>query len=1223
MTIGIHRLCWQTVGRRVLHTLLILLFLAGTWAQPVPPRLSASGTRADAPTIQPDLIALPASRIFTDVDGLPQNSVMAMTTDADGYLWVGTQDGAARYDGNQWQRFDLPEKGSSNWVRTMLLARDGRLWFGTNADGVFIWHQGSFVQHYHAGQAGFPHNTVTALAEVPEPDGRTILWAGTAGGGLTCFDGKRWETFTQANAGLPSDAIRALLVTERAGQPVLWVATSHGLVEWQDRRVQRLYSTANGQLPSDDIRAMVEVREPDGARVLWAGFANHGVAMYRDGQWRMMREDFNGTKQIRSLAATYGPDQSVTLWVGTNGGGLAAYHAGRWTLYNTDTQTIPNSEVSSIHQTQTGNGPPLLWVGTNGGGLARLRFGAWHRLHFPTDLIPLVGVKSLLEYVEPDGSRAFWIGTRNHGAACFRQGRWEVFQMENGPLPSRFVSCMLKTEQVSNGPAVWLGTATGGLARLQNRQWTIFNREQGSLPDDGIWSLLETTDDAGTPQLLVGTEKGVAVWKQGQWSRFPLEASGITSEYVTAMLAIREPDGSQCLWFGTFGGGIARLHRGRWTLYNRANGTLPSDIVRSLHLLEKDGTRTLWAGTYAGVAIGALQSGEVQWHTLSDSTEPALPNNVVYEVRHDRQGRVYLFTNRGVARLTPSQTQAWRLPTLETFTTEDGLPSNECNGGAALCDSEGRLWAGTIAGLTMFDDRLEITRGETVPPRIVRILINGQEQRLTTNLVLSHDQNEVSFEYELLNFFRNAETQYSTQLIGYESQPTPWVLDRRRTFASLPAGTYAFRIRSRDYLGTVQEITTASLTIRRPWWARWWAFGLYALAFVALGLGIMQWRVYLLRKRTLELEAKVAERTAALAALNQNLAEKNDQLVVANRDLARKNDELAEAQRRTDLVFSALTKALPGTVLDGKYQLDVKIGTGGFGVVYEATQLALNRKVAVKVFRPAAGNDSPQALERFRQEGISACRVNHPNAVAILDSGVSLEGIAYIVMELLRGYTLTDELRRYGSLSPARCAEILIPVLDVLDTAHAEGVIHRDIKPDNIFLHQTKDSEIVKVVDFGVAKLVGEDTLKEQTISVLGAVVGTAAYLAPERINHLSYDGKSDVYAVGVTLYQMLTGQLPFDSASGFVGIALQHLTHRPRPVQQVVPDIPAALSDIVAQALEKDPALRPTARDMAVRLAEYLAQTPVLDSRGFPKVVPNSFPSDDDPYSAPTLIGP
>lgn len=160
-----------------------------------------------------------------------------------------------------------------------------------------------------------------------------------------------------------------------------------------------------------------------------------------------------------------------------------------------------------------------------------------------------------------------------------------------------------------------------------------------------------------------------------------------------------------------------------------------------------------------------------------------------------------------------------------------------------------------------------------------------------------------------------------------------------------------------------------------------------------------------------------------------------------------------------------------GVTLDGKYRLDAKIGVGGFGAVYRATHLNLNRPVAVKVLHNNIHNTTPENLERFRQEGVSACSVSHPNAVAILDFSITQDGHAYLVMELLDGRPLSDELQERFVLPLERCVEIIIPVCDVLTEAHASGIVHRDIKPDNIFLHRTRRGEVVKVLDFGIAKL--------------------------------------------------------------------------------------------------------------------------------------------------------
>ncbi len=319
----------------------------------------------------------------------------------------------------------------------------------------------------------------------------------------------------------------------------------------------------------------------------------------------------------------------------------------------------------------------------------------------------------------------------------------------------------------------------------------------------------------------------------------------------------------------------------------------------------------------------------------------------------------------------------------------------------------------------------------------------------------------------------------------------------------------------------------------------------------------------------------------------EELNRANTELQRRNAELKSKNAELEIAHRQANRIFSALAEALPGTVLDAKFQLESKIGEGGFGVIFRGTQLALNRPVAVKIFRPQGGNDSVEALERFRREGVSACRVNHPNAVAVLDSGVSHEGIAYMVMELLVGHSLADELKSRGRFSSERAVAIALPLCDALAAAHQEGVIHRDIKPDNVFLHLGPEGEAVKVVDFGIAKLVGAEFTGGETLTGVGMLVGTGLYMSPERIVGLAYDGRTDVYSAGIVLYQMLTGRLPFDAGDegNFVTLAMKHLSQPVPPPRRFNPEIPEELEAVILRMLAKDPNDRPTAAELVVEL--------------------------------------
>jgi CheY-like chemotaxis protein len=313
------------------------------------------------------------------------------------------------------------------------------------------------------------------------------------------------------------------------------------------------------------------------------------------------------------------------------------------------------------------------------------------------------------------------------------------------------------------------------------------------------------------------------------------------------------------------------------------------------------------------------------------------------------------------------------------------------------------------------------------------------------------------------------------------------------------------------------------------------------------------------------------------------------QLQARNAELLRMNEELMRSQQREAQIFTKLSDVLPGTVLDHKYRVESKIGSGGFGTVFRATQLNLDRPVAVKIFQSLAGSAHAEELERFKREGISACRVNHPNAVAIIDSGVSSSGIAYLVTELLEGQTLGDELSQKMRLPVARVAEILIPVCQVLAAAHAMGVVHRDIKPDNIFLQRGRDGEIVKVLDFGIAKLIGGSVSTTAQTSK-HEVIGTPIYMAPERLRNDPHDGRADVYSVGVMAYEMLAGEFPYgDRVTSVASLAMMQVSMAPDPLRAHAPSVPPAVEELILATLNKDAAARPTISEFETRFIEAM----------------------------------
>ena len=270
--------------------------------------------------------------------------------------------------------------------------------------------------------------------------------------------------------------------------------------------------------------------------------------------------------------------------------------------------------------------------------------------------------------------------------------------------------------------------------------------------------------------------------------------------------------------------------------------------------------------------------------------------------------------------------------------------------------------------------------------------------------------------------------------------------------------------------------------------------------------------------------------------------------------------------------------ALIGRTLDQKYYLESKLGVGGMGTVYRAGRLLNGDRVAVKILHPDQMAD-PQAVERFRRESQTASRLKHPNVVTVYDFGVSREGLNYQVMELAEGVSLRSLVHRHGRLTETAAAEIIRQVCAALDETHRLGIVHRDIKPENILVQTVPGGLRVKVLDFGIAAL---RDVKASKLTRTGAVVGTPHYMSPEHCLGEELDGRSDIYSLGIVLFEMLTGVVPFDSPT-MTAIVIKHVNDPPPRPRILNPKISPAVESVVLRALEKRRDARPqTAGEMA-----------------------------------------
>ena len=814
--------------RRAIAVVMGLAFCLLGWT----PRVSA--LRPDRPLIAYGLHA------YTTENGLPQSAVITLWQVRAGFIWLGTYEGLARFDGQDFRIFDKQNVPVllNNSIKCFWEDHRGRLWIGT-PNGLLTRDAGRF--RLFTKRDGLSGNFILSIFQ----DSRRRIWVGTTNG-LNLLSDQGTARFSPGRE-TGSNYIAAISEDDRGR---ILVGTDDGLLVSEDP-----FSGSWKRVLPHDIRVLY--RDGDGG--VWVGTSGEGLIYFPPGdESKPKRIAQPGGDDVRAVLR----DRHGVLWVGTNGGGLVRILKGKAEVL-TSRQGLPGDSVRSIIEDHEGS----LWVGSRN-GLAQLtddRFTLFNsRNGMPVDEI---------RCVLPGNTGDVWIGTVEGGLIRHRNGNFTPITRRQGLRSQRIWSLAS-----SGDGGIWIGTYGGGLNYLdRSGRIRVWDRNRG-MPNDIVRAIL----DDGNGDVWVGTNGGgVALLRNGRVERIYNRENGMPSDFVYAIAR----DRTGTLWFGTYDGGLVELREGRLRVHGSESG-LDAHAIWTIH---PDRDLNLWLGTDDG-GLKRFYGGRVDTYTIRNG----LYSDSAFQIVEDGKGSLWMNCNRGVFNvrirdlLDFSAGKISRIP-CTAYGREEGIRIIESSGPAqpAGCmDKSGRLWFPTINGVAVFDPRWQPENPATPPVIIERVVINHREYRPGDAIIVPPGRGTLEVEYAGFSFRLPKGLRFRYRLNGHDDQWVDAGNRRFATIANLSPGTYGFEVTARFQNGEwSREPAVVKFRLRPHFNQTFWFFFLAALVVLAVVALVYRVNLEQLRRRQRRLSRMIEERTGQLNTANRRLNQINVQLQEANMKL--------------------------------------------------------------------------------------------------------------------------------------------------------------------------------------------------------------------------------------------------------------------------------------------------------------------------------------------------